>query len=271
MLYDNIMESAAFIKAAVSQTPEIGIILGSGLGGLVDIMENKEVIPYSQIPHFPVSHVEGHAGNLVFGSIGGKSVVCMQGRFHYYEGFHMQEVTYPVYVMKQLGVRYLIVTNACGGINKSFKPGDLMIITDHINFSANNSLIGINDDRLGPRFPDMSNAYDRKLRGKAKEIAAHENIPLAEGVYLMVSGPTFDTPAEVRAYRILGADAVGMSTVPEVICAVHSGIKVLGFSVIVNLGCGLGKTALSHAETLREAEKASANLIKLVKNCVREI
>ena len=268
MLYDNIMESAAFIKAAVSQTPEIGIILGSGLGGLVDIMENKEVSPYSQIPHFPVSHVEGHAGNLVFGSIGGKSVVCMQGRFHYYEGFHMQEVTYPVYVMKQLGVRYLIVTNACGGINKSFKPGDLMIITDHINFSANNSLIGINDDRLGPRFPDMTEAYNRELIHKAQEIADHMGLEYEHGVYIFFPGPCFETAAEIRAFAALGADAVGMSTVPEVIAANYLGIKVLGISCITNMATGISKTKHDHAEVLKTADRASENLCSWVRELV---
>ena len=270
MFYDNVIESAGYIKSRTSHQPEIGIILGSGLGALVDVMEDKEIIAYSQIPHFPVSHVEGHAGNLVFGKIGGKSVVCMQGRFHYYEGFHMKEVAYPVYVMKQLGVKNLIVTNACGGINKDFAPGDLMIITDHINFSANNSLIGLNDDRLGPRFPDMTEAYNRKLIAKAESVAAGMGIDCKHGVYIFFPGPTFETAAEIRAFAVMGADAVGMSTVPEVIAANYLGIKVLGISCITNMATGISKTKHDHAEVLKTADKASANLCawvgKLVEN-----
>lgn len=263
---------AAQIKSRLDgHKPETAIILGSGLGALGDQIENPVIIPYAEIDGFPHSTVSGHKGRLVVGRLEGKDILCMQGRIHLYEGHSPQSINTFIKAFQLLGIKKLIVTNASGSLTANLPAGTIMLISDHINLSGTNPLIGPNDDTLGPRFPDMSNAYDRKLRGKAKEIAAHENIPLAEGVYLMVSGPTFDTPAEVRAYRILGADAVGMSTVPEVICAVHSGIKVLGFSVIVNLGCGLGKTALSHAETLREAEKASANLIKLVKNCVREI
>ena len=177
MFYDQIMESAAYIRGRIAQEPSIGVVLGSGLGALVDVMEDKEVIPYTEIPHFPQSHVEGHAGNLVLGSIGSRRIIAMQGRFHYYEGFTMKEVTYPLYVMKQLGVQSVIITNACGAINKDFKPGDLMLITDYINFSANNSLIGINDERLGPRFPDMTEAFNKELLAKAEKTAAAHALP----------------------------------------------------------------------------------------------
>lgn len=266
--YDKIVESASYIASQTEQKPEIGIILGSGLGALVDIMENKEIIPYSCIPHFPVSHVEGHAGNLVFGSINGRSIVCMQGRFHYYEGFHMKDVAYPVYVMKQLGVSNLIVTNACGGINREFVPGDLMIITDHINFSANNSLIGPNDDRLGPRFPDMTEAYNRDLIIKAEKTADKLGIEYMHGVYIFFPGPTFETAAEIRAFASMGADAVGMSTVPEVIAANYLGMKVLGISCITNMATGISQTKHDHAEVLKTADKASSNLCRWVKEIV---
>ena len=231
---------AAQIKARLgAYSPETAVILGSGLGALGDLVENP--------------------------------VLCMQGRVHLYEGHSPQSINTFIKAFQLLGIKNLIVTNASGSLTAELPAGTIMLISDHINLSSANPLVGPNDDAFGPRFPDMSNAYDAELRTRARQIAARENIPLAEGVYLMVSGPTFDTPAEVRAYRILGADAVGMSTVPEVICAVHSGMRVLGFSVIVNLGCGLKQGALNHAETLREAEKASANLIRLVKTCIREI
>ena len=265
-----IQGAAQAIQAACGGA-EIGLILGSGLGDSLSPLEDARALSYRDIPGFPVSTVPGHRGEWVCGTLHGKRVAVMRGRFHFYEGYSVQDVTLPVRVMRQLGVHTLVVTNAAGGVNTGFAPGDLMLIRDMINYSGLNPLMGPNLDAFGPRFPDMSNAYDAELRTRVRQIAARENIPLAEGVYLMVSGPTFDTPAEVRAYRILGADTVGMSTVPEVICAVHSGMRVLGFSVIVNLGCGLKQGALNHAETLREAEKASANLIRLVKTCIREI
>ena len=261
----------AFIRSRTDLTPEVGLILGSGLGDFADRLESAEEIPFAQIPGFPVPTVEGHAGALILGSFQGRTVAALRGRIHYYEGYSQQEITLPVRVMARLGIRTLVLTNAAGGVNLDFSAGALMLIADHINFSGMNPLMGPNLEAFGPRFPDMSNAYDKELRTKAKELAKQENISLAEGVYLMVSGPTFETPSEVRAFRILGADVVGMSTVPEVICAVHSGMKVLGFSVVVNLGCGLKEGAINHAETLREADKASANLIKLVRTCIREI
>lgn len=270
MFYESIIESADYIKSRTSQRPEIGIILGSGLGALADIMEDKEVIPYIQIPHFPQSHVEGHAGNLVFGRIGKRNVACMQGRFHYYEGFEMKEVTYPIYVMKQLGVKYLIVTNACGGINPSFAPGDLMLITDHINFSARNSLIGINDERLGPRFPDMTEAYNKELIAKAEKTGQSLGIDYKYGVYTFYPGPCFETAAEIRAFAVLGADAVGMSTVPETIAANYLGMKVLGISCITNMATGISKTKHDHAQVLKTADEASAKLCSWVRAIVEE-
>jgi len=268
MFYENILESAEFIKSKISSSPKIGVILGSGLGGLVDIMEDKEIIPYKEIPHFPQSHVEGHAGNLVLGNIGNQRILAMQGRFHYYEGFAMKEVTYPVYVMKQLGVEYMIVTNACGGINKDFKPGDLMLITDYINFSANNSLIGINDERLGPRFPDMTEAFNKELMAKAERVASSLGIECRHGVYNFFPGPCFETAAEIRAFAALGADAVGMSTVPEVIAANYLGMKVLGISCITNMATGIAKEKHSHQEVLKTANTASENLCRWVKELI---
>lgn len=269
MFYDKITESAEYIKGRISKTPHIGVVLGSGLGALVDIMEDKEIIPYSEIPHFPQSHVEGHAGNLVMGSIGNQRIAAMQGRFHYYEGFTMKEVTYPIYVMKQLGVENMIITNACGAINSTFKPGDLMIITDYINFSANNSLIGINDERLGPRFPDMTEAFSRELMAKAESTASSLGIDCKHGVYNFYPGPCFESAAEIRAFAIMGADAVGMSTVPEVIAANYLGMKVLGISCITNMATGIAKEKHSHQEVLRIANEASEKLCCLVENLVK--
>ena len=268
MFYDKITESAEYIKGRISKTPHIGVVLGSGLGALVDIMEDKEIIPYSEIPHFPQSHVEGHAGNLVMGSIGNQRIAAMQGRFHYYEGFTMKEVTYPIYVMKQLGVENMIITNACGAINSTFKPGDLMIITDYINFSANNSLIGINDERLGPRFPDMTEAFSRELMAKAESTASSLGINCKHGVYNFYPGPCFESAAEIRAFAIMGADAVGMSTVPEVIAANYLGMKVLGISCITNMATGISKTKHDHAEVLKTADRASENLCSWVRELV---
>ena len=263
---------AAQIKARLgAYSPETAVILGSGLGALGDLVENPVIIPYAEIEGFPQSTVSGHKGRLIIGRLEGKDILCMQGRVHLYEGHSPQSINTFIKAFQLLGIKNLIVTNASGSLTAELPAGTIMLISDHINLSGANPLVGPNDDAFGPRFPDMSNAYDAELRTRVRQIAARENIPLAEGVYLMVSGPTFDTPAEVRAYRILGADTVGMSTVPEVICAVHSGMRFLGFSVIVNLGCGLKQGALNHAETLREAEKASANLIRLVKTCIREI
>lgn len=214
MFYDKVKESAEYIQRRTDQKPVIGMILGSGLGALADMMEDRTVLPYAQIPGFPKSHVEGHAGNLVIGKIGQTVIAAMQGRFHYYEGFSMKEVTYPIYVMRLLGVKDLIVTNACGGINRAFTPGDLMLLTDYINMLGNNSLIGENDERFGVRFPDMTEAYSKELIQKAENAAQKLDIAYQKGVYAIFSGPCYETAAEIRAYAVLGADAIGMSTVP---------------------------------------------------------
>lgn len=266
-----IKEAANFILEKTKYKPQIGLILGSGLGAIADQLENPEFYPYSELPHFPVSTVQGHAGRLVVGTLEGKIVVAMQGRFHYYEGYDIQEVVFPVRVMKALGIETLIVTNAAGAANTDFKPGDLMIIKDHLNLSGANPLIGKNLDEFGPRFPDMSNAYNKDLRNRVKSIAQKLNIPVQEGVYAWFSGPTYETPAEVRMARILGADAVGMSTVPEVIIANHSGIKVIGVSCLTNMAAGILEQPLSHTEVMETSEIAREKFINLMKNIVREV
>ena len=264
MFYEQVNQSAQYILAQTQLRPGIAIILGSGLGALVEAMEERVVIPYADIPNFPQSTVEGHAGNLVIGRIGSETVAAMQGRFHYYEGFDMRQVAYPVYVMKLLGVERLIVTNACGGINRSFTPGDLMLIEDHINLLGRNSLIGPNGERFGPRFPDMSEAYALPLRQRALAAADKLGITLQRGVYALFSGPCFETAAEIRAYAALGADAVGMSTVPETIAANHLGMRVLGLSCITNMATGIAEKKHEHAEVLRVANESSAKLCALV-------
>lgn len=265
MLYDKVKESAAYIQGRTSQRPTTGIILGSGLGSLVDIMEDKTVIPYAEVPNFPRSSVAGHAGNLVIGRIGQEMIAAMQGRFHYYEGFTMREVTYPIYVMKLLGVENLIVTNACGGLNRGFTPGDLMILTDYINMLGNNSLIGENDECFGVRFPDMSEAYSLKLMQKAEKTAEKLGIDYKKGIYAIFSGPCYETAAEIRAYERLGADAIGMSTVPETIAANYLGMKVLGIACITNMATGIAKTKHSHEEVVRIANESSEKLCGWVK------
>ncbi|MDE7320063.1 MAG: purine-nucleoside phosphorylase [Lachnospiraceae bacterium] len=265
MFYEKVKESAQFIQDRTSLRPTTGIILGSGLGSLVDIMEDRTVIPYTEIPNFPRSHVAGHAGNLVIGRIGQEIIAAMQGRFHYYEGFTMKEVTYPIYVMKLLGIENLIVTNACGGINRDFEPGDLMILTDYINMLGNNSLIGENDERFGVRFPDMSEAYAKELIRKAEKTAEKLGISCKKGVYAIFSGPCYETAAEIRAYERLGADAIGMSTVPETIAANYLGMKVLGIACITNMATGIAKTKHSHEEVMRIAGESSEKLCSWVR------
>jgi len=230
-----IKKTADFIKSKISITPKIGIILGSGLGGLGNKVENQIAIAYKDIPNFPVSTVEGHSGKLIFGQLGGKDVVAMQGRFHYYEGYGMQQVTFPVRVMKMLGVEYLIVSNAAGGLNPKFKVGDLMLITDHINYFPENPLRGKNLEEFGPRFPDMSKVYNPDLLKLAEKIANENNIKVQKGIYIGSTGPTLETKAEYRLFRSFGADSTGMSTVPEVIVAHHQGMKCFGMSVITNV------------------------------------
>lgn len=253
-----------YIKEKIGDfNPEIGIVLGSGLGELAD--EYCDIkLTYKDIPDFPVSTVAGHRGNLVFANINNKKVVMMQGRFHYYEGHSMATVTYPIKVMKKLGVKNLILTNAAGGVNPYFKPSSLMIIKDHINFMGTNPLIGPNDDSLGERFPDMSEVYTKSLRKIAYTCAEKLDIPVERGVYIALTGPTYETPAEVNMVRILGADAVGMSTVPEAIVARWMGMKVLGISCICNSAAGISTVGLSHEEVLENAEKAKGDFKKLV-------
>lgn len=271
-MLDKIRQTAEFLKKDIKSLPEIGIILGSGLGGLVKQIEVSKAISYHDIPGFPVSTVEGHSGNLIFGTLGGKSVVAMQGRFHFYEGYPMDMVTFPVRVMKYLGIKYLIVSNASGGLNPDFKVGDLMIISDHINFFPQNPLIGKNYSELGPRFPDMSKPYAPELIEKAKAIAAANNIEVRTGVYVGSSGPTYETPAEYKFFRIIGADATGMSTVPEVIVARQMDITVFGISIITN--CGTTKTTedeTSHDEVKNVAGDAEPKMTLIIRELVRSI
>lgn len=251
--------------------PLVGIILGTGLGGLVKEISVEFVLPYSQIPNFPVSTVEGHSGKLIFGELSGKKVMVMQGRFHFYEGYSMQQIAFPVRVMKTLGVRHLLVSNACGGMNPDFRVGDLMIIKDHINLFPGNPLIGKNIDVLGPRFPDMSETYDKHLIQKVWEIATQHKIEVKEGVYLGLSGPCFETPAEYRFLRIIGADVVGMSTVPEVIAAKHCGLTVFGISIVTDLGVEGHVQKVTHEEVQFVATLQEPKMTLLLKELVKSI
>lgn len=271
MDYNKIKNAAQSLKSKYSKQPKIGLILGSGLGVLANEIEEPIKIPYSEIPDFPVSTVEGHAGQLVFGRLNDIDVVAMQGRFHYYEGYSFEQVTFPVRVMNDMGVSTLIVTNAAGGVNESFSPGDLMLISDHINNMGNNPLIGPNDSRMGPRFPDMSEAYSRELRKLARGIAGKLNLNIQEGVYVGNTGPSYETPAEVRMLRALGGDAVGMSTVPEVIVARHSGMGVLGISCISNMAAGILDQPLNHQEVIETTEKVKADFLRYVNAIVKEL
>jgi len=265
------MESIEFIKSKIGAfNPEIGIILGSGLGELAD--EYCDIaIPYAEIPGFIKSTVKGHKGRLVFADINGKKIVMMQGRNHFYEGLSLGEITYPVKVMKKLGVETLILTNAAGAVNKNFMPGDLMLITDHINFMGQNPLIGANDDSLGERFPDMTEIYKKDLISLAENCAKELEITMQRGVYLANSGPSYETPAEIRMARILGADAVGMSTVPEAIVANYCGIKVLGISCISNAASSSDGTALSHEEVITTTNKAKSKFKNLIIRIIQKM
>ncbi|WP_035119381.1 purine-nucleoside phosphorylase [Cohnella panacarvi] len=266
------MEAAkAFIQSRITVTPQIGLILGSGLGELADEIQGAVKIPYESIPHFPVSTVEGHAGQLVIGQLQGKPVIAMQGRFHYYEGYSMQEVTFPVRVMKALGVRQLFVTNACGGMNPAFKPGDLMIIQDHLNLTGANPLVGHNEPTLGPRFPDMSRAYTPELIKLVRDTAASLGIEVQQGVYGGISGPNYLPPAELIMLRRLGADAVGMSTVPEVIVASHMAMQVIGISCVTDMAIGEELEPLSHEQVIEVANRTKPKFISLVKEVVAKL
>ncbi|MDB5054363.1 MAG: purine nucleoside phosphorylase [Bacilli bacterium] len=263
-LLSRIDEAQSYIANKITLKPELGLILGSGLGILAELIEDAIVIPYANIPHFPVSTVFGHAGELVIGRVKGKTVVMMKGRFHIYEGYSAEAVSFPVRVMKALGVHTLIVTNAAGGVNTSYEVGDLMLIRDHINFTSRNPLIGSNEDQLGARFPDLSEAYNRKLRKAAIDVASQQQITLREGVYIGLLGPSYETPAEIRMLRMLGADAVGMSTVSEVIVARHAGIEVLGFSCISNMASGILDQPLSHEEVMETTERVKQKFLHLL-------
>lgn len=262
--YEHIQEAASYIESRTSVRPEIGLTLGSGLGVLADLVENPVTIPYREIPYFPVSTVEGHAGDLLIGTIEGRAVVMMKGRFHMYEGYAPEVTAFPVWVMKAIGAEKLLVTNAAGGINTGYEPGDLMVISDHLNLTGRNPLIGANDSRLGVRFPDMSQAYSPRLRQLAKATAEEQGFSLREGVYAGLLGPNYETPAEIRMLRTMGADAVGMSTVSEVIVASHAGLEVLGISCISNMAAGILDQPLSHHEVMETAEKVKDAFLKLV-------
>ncbi len=269
-MLNKINETAEFLRSKVSgDMPKTAIILGTGLGALVDYIEDKQYIPYTEIPNFPVSTVEGHSGNLIFGVLGDKRIIAMQGRFHYYEGYDMKQVTFPVRVFKALGVDTLFVSNAAGGMNKNFVVGDVMVITDQINLFPENPLRGKNYNELGPRFPAMTEPFDLKLIALADQIAEELNIRLVHGVYVGTTGPTFETPAEYEYFRVIGGDAVGMSTVPEVIVARHGDMRVFGLSVITDLGGKDIKEVPTHEEVQKAAEKAQPKVVAIMRELVK--
>ncbi len=270
-LHEWVRESITAIRAISPLKPEVGVILGTGLGSLADKIEVQARIEYKDIPHFPMSTVDTHAGELILGTLAGKPIVALSGRFHYYEGYTLQQVTYPVRVAKALGIHTLIVSNAAGGLNPQFKAGDLMLITDHINFMGDNPLIGPNDDSLGPRFPDMSEPYTQSLIELAEQTALEENIPLRRGVYLACPGPCLETRAEYRMMRTLGADAVGMSTVPEVIVAVHAGLHVLGFSAITDECFPDALKPVNIEKIIAIANSVEPKLSRIVTKCILRI
>lgn len=267
-MWELVQETVSYIQAKTSFTPEFGVILGSGLGGFTDDIQIEFSLPYTEIPNFPVSTVDGHQGALVFGTIGAKKVVAMQGRFHYYEGYSMQEVTFPVRVMKYLGVQKMIVSNASGGVNPNYKVGDVVIINDHINMVPEHPLRGKNDERFGPRFVNMSQPYSKKMIAVAKELAQKNNIEVKDGIYLGLQGPTYETLAEYKMIKILGADCVGMSTVPEVIVARHMDLEIFGVSVITDMGDEGSIETISHEEVLQAARNAEPKVRKLIKELI---
>ncbi|MEX2115762.1 MAG: purine-nucleoside phosphorylase [Bacteroidota bacterium] len=270
-LRKRIDEAIAAVRAKTKSEPEVGIILGTGLGGLVKEIEKETEIDYGSIPHFPISTVESHHGKLIFGSLSGKKVVAMQGRFHYYEGYSLQQITFPVRVMKFLGVKSLLVSNAAGALNMKFRRGDLMIITDHINLLGDNPLIGPNDESLGPRFPDMSEPYSRELITLAESCAKSLKIKVQKGVYAAMQGPNLETRAEYRFLQTIGADAVGMSTIPEDIVAVHMGLKVLGFSILTDECFPETLKAVSFEEVIAAANEAEPRMTAVMKEVVRKL
>ncbi|MDO9634322.1 MAG: purine-nucleoside phosphorylase [Paludibacter sp.] len=270
-MLQKIQETADYLKKTIQTNPKIGIILGTGLGNLVTQLTDKLEIPYEKIPNFPISTVEGHSGKLIFGKLGDTDVLAMQGRFHYYEGYDMKEVTFPVRVMKAIGIETLLVSNASGGVNPDFEIGDLMIISDHINLFPEHPLKGKNFNELGTRFPDMSEAYSNELIAKAKAIALKNNIKVVEGVYVGTTGPTFETPAEYKYFRIIGGDTVGMSTVPEVIVANHAGMQVFGISIITDLGVPGKIVEVTHEEVQEIGNQVQPLMTQIMKELVRSI
>lgn len=258
------MEYAELLAEEIPYRPKIAVVLGSGLGGLAQRLENAVAVPYKQLEGFPVSTAPGHKGQFVAGVLGGREVICMQGRLHFYEGHDMADILLPIRTLRCLGVDTLLLTNAAGGINPQFSVGDIMLLEDHINFMGRNPLVGANDDRFGCRFPDMTFAYSPRLRALAEECAARVGVPICKGVYLACSGPSYETPAEIRAFRTLGADAVGMSTVPEVIAANHCGMEVLAFSLISNMAAGILEQPLTEAEVLEAGAKKGAEMQRLI-------
>ncbi|MDP1622110.1 MAG: purine-nucleoside phosphorylase [Bacteroidales bacterium] len=263
-----IKETVEYLESKITTKPEVGIILGTGLGGLVNEIEIRHTLPYEFIPNFPVSTVDGHNGQLIFGTMGGKNIVAMQGRFHYYEGYTMQEITFPVMVMKFLGIELLVLSNASGGVNPDFEVGDIMVINDHINLMKDNPLIGKNEEEIGTRFPDMGHAYDPQLIEKAMGIARKHGIKLQQGVYAAVSGPTYETPAEYRYIRTIGADAVGMSTIPEVIAARHMGLKCFAVSIISDLGVPGKIVEITHKHVIDAASAVEPLMTQIIKEMI---
>ena len=270
-IHRNLDAACAFIRKQTDLEPTIGIILGTGLGSLVDGMKISASIDYTEIPHFPTSTVESHHGRLLFGELRGKKVVGMQGRFHFYEGYSLRQIAFPIRVMKRLGIKTLIASNAAGGLNPKFREGDIMLVTDHINFLPGNPLIGDNDDKWGPRFPDCYEVYNRGYVDIARQVALDQKLRLQEGVYIAVSGPTLETAAEYRMFRTLGGDAVGMSTVPEVVAAHHQGTKCLAFSIITDMGLPDNMHPCSIESVLKVAAVAEPKLRDLIAGCVEEI
>lgn len=262
-------ETVDFLKSCQSVNASVGIVLGTGLGELAEKVTDGVTVPYSQIPHFPISTVPGHNGNLLMGYLQGKPVMVMQGRFHFYEGYDLKEVTYPIRVMAKLGIKSLILTNAAGGINPSFQPGDLMVFADHINLMGANPLRGETTGSLNRRFPDLTSAYDVSLRHSALEVAAEKHLRVHEGVYVALAGPSYETPAEIRFLKLIGADAVGMSTVPEVIVARQEGLKVLAISCISNWASGIKENALDHEQMFQVVKRAQPGLLQLIEGILR--
>ncbi len=269
--YEKIEETSKFILGKIDRKPDLAIILGSGLGSLAEEIENATIIKYEDIPNFPVSTVKGHAGQLICGELEGKYVLAMQGRFHYYEGYPIEDVVLPIRVMVDMGIESLLVTNAAGGVDTDFKPGDLMLITDHINFAGVNPLIGGNNEKVGPRFVDLSEVYNKDYRNIAREAARKLDIDLKEGAYMWFTGPTYETPQEVKMARIVGASAVGMSTVPETIVATHGGMKILGISCITNMAAGVLDQPLNHEEVVEVSLLVKDKFQALVREILKSL